>query len=129
MKNIIIILTLITCLTSYGQDKSYCELKVIEDVAKVKIDISEFSKVDTTINGHHYNVFFKCVNGTTIFGNVDKKGIKNGRWSFDRLNSTGYEGYITGSFKDDKMDGYWSHGPYSSLYKNGSLKKTTRIPF
>ena len=129
MKNIIIILTLITCLTSFGQEISYCELKVIEEVANVKINISEFNKVDTTINGHHYNVFFKCENGTRIFGNVDKKGIKNGRWSFDRLNSTGYEGHITGSFKNGKMDGYWSHGPYSSLYKNGSLKKSTRIPF
>jgi len=116
-------------LTSIGQDVPFCDLKVIEGVSKVKIDISEFSRVDTLVNGHSYNVHFHCKNGTIVLGNIDKKGIMNGRWSFDRLNSTGYEGHIVGSFKDGKMDGYWAQGPYSSLYKRGKHIKTTRIPF
>lgn len=129
MKLTINILILLTCFTASGQKKSYCDLNVIKDVAKVKINIADFSRIDTTVNGRSYNVYFKCENGTIILGNVDNYGIKNGEWSFKKLNSTGYEGHILGSFKNDKMDGYWSHGPYSSLYKNGRHKKTYRIPF
>lgn len=113
--------------------KSCCNLNYIKDVKRAKIDLSSFQEIDTIVGtgdfATKYNRLYICENGTVILGNVDSIGRMYAEWSFDKENSTGYEGHITGEFKNGKMDGYWSHGSYSSLYKNGRLKETTQIPF
>jgi hypothetical protein len=139
MKTTLILIIIFQSILSFSQNDSLCNLNIIEDVRKVNIDITLFHKKDTTVtikdrNGkiyiqYQFNVIFECENGTVILGNVDDQGLKNGRWTFERIDANGFEGRIVGNYKKDKMDGYWQHGPYSSLYKKGKHKKTTKLPF
>lgn len=118
---------------SVVKSKSCCNLKYISQVKHAKINLSKFQEIDTIVGSGDFektfNRMFVCRNGTLILGNVNSSGEKHGEWSFKKDNATGYEGHISGEFKNGKMDGYWAHGPYSSLYKNGRHVETKRIPF
>ncbi len=139
MKTTLILISFFQSILAFSQHDSLCNLKVIEDIRKVNIDIDLFQHKDTTAivkdrdgkvyKQYEFNVIFECENGTIILGNVDDQGLKNGRWTFERVNANGYEGRIVGNYKNDKMDGYWQHGSYSSLYKKGKHKNTTKLPF
>ena len=139
MKTTFTLILILQSILSFSQNDSLCNLKVIEKVRKVNIDINSFQHRDTTVtikdrNGkiykqYEFNVIFECENGTVILGNIDSQGLKNGRWSFKQKNATGYKRHIVGNYKNGEMNGYWTHGPYSSLYKNGKHIKTTKIPF
>lgn len=139
MKTTLTFILLLISILSFSRNDSLCNLKVIEDIRKVNIDIDLFQHKDTTLTikdrdgkiykQYEFNVFFECENGTVILGNIDEQGLKNGRWTFEQKDANGYHGRIVGNFKNDKMEGYWQHGPYSSLYKKGKHKKTTKSPF
>lgn len=135
LKSITIVFTAILLLASCSvfKTKSCCNMKYIKDVKKSRINLALFTEIDTTIGtgvyGNTFNRMYICPDGTLILGNVDSRGRKHGEWSFKKKTATGYEGYFYGEFRYNKMNGYWAHGPYSSLYKNGRHIKTNRIPF
>lgn len=110
-----------------GQENRLCKINDVKDVENSEMNISEFKSIDTIVSRKTYNIFFQCSSGMTIFGNVDKNGIKNGDWLFDDHSQV--IPCIQGSFKNNKMDGYWSHGRSTTKYKNGKNKGTSKIPF